>query len=110
MSNISKIPSPSPTEFSSVLPTPFPTPLFKCSQKDLLSDSHTGLANNDWTVIESTFYLYGAVGLFLFLIFEIFRGKKSVFFRRTSKLKHRTPSVPGRWPFQWMTPVFFYTK
>jgi hypothetical protein len=102
--------SPSPAPWVSptayFIPTLKPTPLFSCSQKNLMSNSHIGLASNDWIVIGNTVLLYGAVGLILLVVFEVFRGKKSVFLRRASKLKHRTPKIPGRMPFQWIPPVF----
>ena len=60
-----------------------------------------------WEDIRFTILIYGLSGIILYTIFETFRGRKSVYARRTKKdgLRHRAPPAPGRGPFQWLPPV-----
>jgi hypothetical protein len=61
--------------------------------------------NDQWSEVRSTFLLYAAVGIALTAIFEYSRKKRSVYARRTTKMRHRAPPTPGRWPLQWLVPV-----
>ena len=49
--------------------------------------------------------LYVVIGSILLAIFEACRSKRSVYFPRTSRLRHRAPPPPGRWPLAWLRPV-----
>ena len=80
--------------------------LTECSADFQTKDDDAVVATGgEWAAIAATVNLYLVLGLMLLAVFEIARGKRSVYSRRTSKLRHRAPALPGRWPLQWLIPV-----
>lgn len=75
--------------------------------KDIVDDNEvkTGDEPEEWAAIGLTVSTYTVIGLGLLLVFELFRGKRTVFAQRTVQLQHRSPPLPGRSPLSWLRPV-----
>jgi hypothetical protein len=83
---------------------------FDCAQlnfTEAATDRVTDDAGRDtsWAGLRSTAVLYSVLALGLVGLFEVSRGKRSVYGRRLRSLRHRTPQAPARWPLQWLHPV-----
>ena len=81
-------------------------PLLQCDAV-LFTQAGASNSNSDtaWTTLALACCMNGAVAVGLIAVFEISRGKRSVYARRLRELPHRTPTLPGRWPLQWLHPV-----
>jgi len=60
---------------------------------------------HELSALGATVQIYGILGLALLAVFELSRGKRSVYGRRLRALAHRTPPPPSRAPLAWLKPV-----
>ena len=112
--SLTPVPSTSfePTSYplNSAVPTSLPHAFFECStaldlKDDDGADDGSASSADEWGALGLTCYLYAPLGLALLVLFELARSKRTVFAQRTSKMKHRSPPMPGKWPLQWLVPV-----